>query len=145
MTDQFIQPEIAVYVINLDRSADRLAHMTAQLDSIGLEFERIPAVEGAHLQLDGNCGDEFSIDFDYWRKYHHRNVTASEIGCYLSHIKALETFLASSLSFALILEDDAEIAPDLVEVLHAIAVRAAEWDLVKLCASHPGIQISRAP
>ena len=143
MTDRYDQLNLGVYLINLDRSAERLAHMTAQLNNIGLNFERIRAVDGADLQLDGDGVDNLRIDFDYWRKFHHRNMMASEIGCYMSHILALETFQASSHNFALVLEDDADIGDAFPGVLRDVIAHASEWDIVKFCASHPGIQISR--
>lgn len=143
MTDTHIPRDLVIYLINLERSAERLAHMTAQLNNIGLAFERIQAVDGFELRLDVGDADDLSIDFDYWRKYHHRDMLASEIGCYLSHLCALKTFLASPNKIALILEDDAELSPGFIEILRSITANA-DWDLVKLLASHPGIQIPRA-
>ena len=40
-----------VYVINLARSRDRRAHITAELQRAGLDFEFIPAVDGRTLDL----------------------------------------------------------------------------------------------
>ena len=43
------------YVINLARSFDRRAHITAELEKAGLEYEIITAVDGQDLDL----GDRF--------------------------------------------------------------------------------------
>ncbi len=37
---------LPIYVINLDRRPDRLAAIAADLDRLGLPFERIKAVDG---------------------------------------------------------------------------------------------------
>ena len=46
------------YVINLARSLDRRAHMTAELKKTGLDYEIITAVEGRDLDL----GDPAIVD-----------------------------------------------------------------------------------
>lgn len=134
---------LAVYVINLDRSDDRLKRISDQLSAMGLGFTRIPAVDGATLDLNDqtlrNC-----VNFDFWRKFHHRDLIASEIGCYLSHVKALNHFLECDQDFALILEDDAHLGPDCYAALAGLVRLSARWDIVKLIASHPGPQIRRA-
>jgi GR25 family glycosyltransferase involved in LPS biosynthesis len=40
-----------VYVINLDRSHDRLEKMKAQLDALGIEFIRFRAIDGSKLKI----------------------------------------------------------------------------------------------
>ena len=39
-----------VYVINLDRSSDRLAGISAALRAVGLTIERIPAINASELE-----------------------------------------------------------------------------------------------
>ena len=38
--------DLEVYVINLDRSPERMADMKKKLSALGLEYKRIPAVDG---------------------------------------------------------------------------------------------------
>lgn len=135
---------IALYVINLDRSPDRLARMDAQLSALGLEFQRVAAVDGATLDLSA-CQARGDIDRDFWRRYHHRDMLNTEAACYLSHMRALAQFLKSDHQLALIVEDDADFSPDTPDILKALAARADDWDIVKLIAGHPGMQIDRAP
>ena len=40
-----------IFLINLDRSPQRLAFMTAQLNALGLRAERLPAVDGKQIDL----------------------------------------------------------------------------------------------
>jgi GR25 family glycosyltransferase involved in LPS biosynthesis len=41
---------IPIYVINLDRSPDRLCYMSEQLSKTEVPFERIVAVDGSHFK-----------------------------------------------------------------------------------------------
>jgi len=88
-----------VYVINLDRHTDRLAHMRKQL--AGIAFERIGAVDGSQAPETKS------------------GLTQSERACLLSHRSAWGRFLATADSHACFLEDDlhlqsgfAAVAPD---------------------------------
>ena len=81
-----------VYLINLDSRPDRLTSATAQLQDLGINFERIPAI---------SPGQDFSELFPF--------VTPGVAAIWLSHMKALSAFLATEEEFALILEDDFEI------------------------------------
>lgn len=120
-------------VINLDRSVARYDHIHAACDRAGLAHVRLSGVDGAQLdpaQLDG---------YHPWqaRLYYGRALSAGELGCYLSHLKAARAFLDSGQDFGLVLEDDAEIAPDLAARLEVIigllqSDAAPAWDLVNL-------------
>jgi len=128
-----------VLLINLDRSVDRLAFMQAQITRLGMRSERIAAIDGAKVVLPvRELVDEKAFN---WR--HHAILRRGEIGCYLSHVSAVNRFLGSGEAAALILEDDVELSPDVPGVLNALAACPDEWDLVKLHATHPGGVIDR--
>jgi GR25 family glycosyltransferase involved in LPS biosynthesis len=80
------------YLINLDGRPDRLSSATVQLHNLGINFRRIPAI---------------SPDRDFAELFPF--VTPGIAAIWLSHMKALSTFLATEEEFALILEDDFEI------------------------------------
>ncbi len=80
-----------IYVINLDRDLDRLAHTREQLR--GLPFTRAPAVDGTK-----------SADTT-------KGLTRFELACLASHRNAWRLFLATSQSHACFLEDDLHIWP----------------------------------
>lgn len=120
------------FLINLDRSPDRLAAMLPRLQAQGIAFERIPGVDGMALSED-----EFREQTRENRYY--KPIRRGEVGCQLSHLKALQRFLASEARYALVLEDDAEFDADFSEVLaEALALRARttdpllQWDVLKL-------------
>jgi len=120
------------YLINLDRSPERLDAMHSRLTGLGIEYERVPGVDGRALE-----DAEFQ---QYTRENrYYKALNRGEVGCYLSHNKALQYFLDSGARFALILEDDGEFAADICSVIQdAIILRDTtqntllHWDLLKL-------------
>lgn len=98
--------KIATYLINLDGSDQRLASASAQLHAHGIAFERISAVDGRKIPTP-----ELEQLYDKKRAiaYMGRDLSPGEIGCYLSHIKAIEAFTQSDADIAVVLEDDCRI------------------------------------
>ncbi len=140
--DSLATPTTGWYVINLDRSPERLRRLRGTLDVLGIAVERVPAVDGENLALPHP-----GIDAALYRRTHGRDLSPGEAGCYLSHLRALEAFLASAHDFGVILEDDAAVdgrARDLVAALTA-PMAPHDWDLVKLESHHrsPGLTIRR--
>lgn len=127
-----------IYVINLDRDVERMASVRANLEALDLPFERLPAVMGK--------------DVPEWEKlvdmsaYAWRNrldtPRAGEVGCYLSHLKAMETFLQTDAPWCVILEDDVEVLPACAAVLRSLAEKD-DWDLVKLFNFHSGLPVTK--
>ena len=98
-----LMPHLPVYVINLDRRPDRLETISGDLGRLGLTFERVPAVDARQLPPEDRAD---------------RNplFRAGSKACMMSHGEALRRFLATESGAAMILEDDAEMAPDLPTV-----------------------------
>lgn len=81
------------YVINLDRSPKRLKQMKARLANMPFEWLRISVIDGNLLpQLLITEVDELQ----YERCHGKPPIARAEVGCYLSHIRALQVFLQSS-------------------------------------------------
>ena len=80
-----------VFLINLDRCADRLDHMRAQLN--GVAFERIPAIDGSNDPPTA------------------KGLTRFELACLESHKIAWRKFLSGQGNHACFLEDDLHIWP----------------------------------
>ena len=66
-----------------------------------LKVERITAVDGNLINIKS-----FSDDY-LCRKEMGRSIQPGEVGCFLSHKKALENFLSTDSKYAIIFEDDA--------------------------------------
>ncbi len=117
------------YFINLDRSPERRRFIERQLDDLELAGERIAGIDGTKLpeKVEG-------IDPDLYRRCHGRTIRPGEIGCYLSHLKALQAFIDSGDRFAVVLEDDAVLLSSYKEVLSVLTGEkmAGRWDMVKL-------------
>jgi len=120
------------YLINLDRSPDRLVNMHAHLSALGIAYERIPGVDGMTL-------DETTFCQHTCKNRYYKPIRRGEVGCYLGHLKALQQFLDSSARYALVLEDDARFEPDICALIsdalnlrdHTLDV-LLQWDLLKL-------------
>lgn len=123
----------AIYVINLDRDTVRMATIARNLAGLGLDYERIPAVLGRELPDPGSYVDTKG----YPRHNHADQPRPGEVGCYLSHIKAMRRLLETDSPCALILEDDVELLPETRGCLEALA-RRDDWDMVKLFCFHRG-------
>jgi glycosyl transferase family 25 len=133
-----VQNEISfkTYLINLDRAVDRLKFMDAQLRHIGIDYERIAAVD--RLTLDASVPE---FDAKGYRLLHGRGFHDGEIACYLSHIACLRAFLASSAEYALILEDDGRLPDDLAAIIMSAIADSAEWDILRLSTVNSGLRI----
>ena len=102
------------YVINLARSPDRRAHITAELRKTGLDYEIITAVDGRDVDLH----DATVIGPSLLAK---NAFPAGTAGCALSHIRAYRRMVEDGLDEALILEDDVTLPADLAAVADAVA------------------------
>lgn len=97
---------IVIYILSLSAQSPRSLALSERLTSFGFHFEFIDAVDGRKFDLDHYP----AYDKHRARLYMGRNLVGGEIGCYLSHLKAAETFLSSDADLAIVLEDDS--APD---------------------------------
>ena len=94
-----------VYVINLNRSTDRLVQVSAALHAAGLAFERIPAIDASELEP---AITERFYDEGANRRSYLAPLSPQEVACFLSHRRAWQTFLHTRDDpFAVFLEDDA--------------------------------------
>jgi glycosyl transferase family 25 len=114
----------AAYLINLDRSPERLAHMQAQAATVGLQFERVPAVDGEALS-------EAELD-RYRLAAAPRPLTAGEIGCWLSHQAFWRLAATADALWSMVLEDDVALSPNLPAALDAAGELPADADIVKI-------------
>ena len=112
------------------------------LDREHVEWRRMPAVDGRHGMPEG----DYYYDEAAAIIRHDRPLNTGEIGCYLSHIKALRMFLAGDAKYAVVLEDDIDIPTGTFGDLRAIAAKldnlcGDKWDCVNFgAAQRPGFQ-----
>ncbi|MGD9816780.1 MAG: glycosyltransferase family 25 protein [Hyphomonadaceae bacterium] len=122
----------AILVINLDRDADRLAYMQAQLARAALPFARFSAIDGADLPAP-------------MRSYFPPGTPLSrgEIGCYASHLAICQRIAARRVRApVLVLEDDVALPGDLPALMASLILALPpRWDIVRL--SYPSKRITR--
>lgn len=121
------------FLINLERSQDRLAQAKAQLDQASIPFERIEAVDGTALDQSAIA----SLDQVKATSMFTHPLRAGEIGCYLSHLRAVEHIVELELPYALVLEDDFAFKPlaqlALAKLEQSLtAGQVKNWDVINL-------------
>lgn len=121
--------QLPIYVINLQRSPQRLAHAAAELARVKLSFERIDAVDGRAL-----TAAEIDAVYDAKRNQQrfYADLSLGEIACYMSHRKAWSQLLASEHHAAIILEDDIKVTDGLSALSEVPFISTANWDLIKI-------------
>ncbi len=125
--------DLEVYLINLDRSQDRLQLMDKKLRNMNLKYKRISAVDGQSALFSPN-----EIDEEKYSLAHGKYTTPTEIACFMSHYNAIVDFYNNSRKkYALILEDDMDFDDDFCDVVRDI-LRLDCWDVVKLNGAHGG-------
>ena len=127
---------IKTYVINLPKSIDRLARISQNLKDINLDFEVIKGVVGSELKLPHKDFSRLGYSL-----MHGKKPNLGEIGCYLSHIRALRMFLTTNKNHALILEDDVILDKDLIQILQAAIHENQHWDMLRCSGLHRGTPI----
>jgi len=107
-----------VFVINLDRRPDRLESITKRLDLLGIEFERLQAIDG----IDN----------------YHPAIAA----CAKSHYNAIELSISRGHDRVLILEDDAYFVDDFLAKFDKFSNNVPDdWDMIyfgalSICKEH---------
>jgi glycosyl transferase family 25 len=115
-----------------------LASIHENLTRLGLSYERLPAVMGNDVP-----DWETLVDLPAYAWRNRLDMPrAGEVGCTLSHLKAMETFLNTDAPWCVILEDDVELLPACAGVLRSLAEKD-DWDLVKLFNFHSGMPVKK--
>lgn len=117
---------IDFFVINLDRSAERLAAIRQDAAALGIGLIRVPAVDGKSVPAERRD----LLDRTGFLRWHGKHPMDGEYGCYASHLDALRRIAAGAAEAGVILEDDAKPLPALVPVLEALMERD-DWDVVR--------------
>jgi len=115
---------IPAYLINLDRSVERLVTMREMFDRIDVPFERVAAIDGRSLT-------------DEQRAVHLARrgplaLESGELGCLLSHRAIWRRIAAGASDYGAVFEDDVQVSPRLRSLLAASDWIASDADIVKL-------------
>lgn len=108
-------------VINLDRSIDRLAHVTAEFARIGMPFERVAA-------MDASAEDDPHV-FDIGIA---NGLSAGETACFISHRICWRLIAEGNEPYAAVFEDDVVFSDGAEHYLADARWLPRGADLVKL-------------
>ena len=121
-----------IYVCHLERSPERRERFEQCLS--GVEFEVWPGVDGRALDRDdlvrrGVYTEEKAVA----RHWNGTPMNMAEVGCAITHLRALEDIVAAGYSSGLIFEDDIRLVPEgLQQLPEACAQLPDDWDLLYL-------------
>lgn len=116
------------YVINLERSPERRAHIVAELAKCAVDFEFVKAVDHRDLNLSDPHIAELIAPSFLSRDGFRLGIAAAA----LSHLGAYRKILADGVDRALVLEDDVNVPEDLAELADAVAEQLSGADVALL-------------
>ena len=123
-------------VINLDRSPERLTHIGSQFSILGLNFDRVAAVDGREL-------DDAVLTMQPASKQWKR-MNKAEIACFMSHRKCWAIIAEGSDAYGAVIEDDVFFSPGAAHALSSAAWIPAEVGLLKIETFRQKVFLSRA-
>ena len=132
---------LPIYVISLKASTSRRRAMTARMAALGLDFSFIDGVIGK----DVPAAQRAALLSDRRRHYLGAPLSDGALGCLMSHRRAWEVIRDTKADAAIILEDDADLAPEVLDVLPRIATLKGRFDLINLhhTSGRPLVDVAR--
>lgn len=106
------------FIINLEKDTKRKEDIVRQCMEFNLDYTVMPAVDGRKLN-----DDELSVLIDPEKS---KGMTRGEIGCSLSHYNIYKKIVDDNIEYALILEDDAQLEPNLPSALELLEKNASD-------------------
>ena len=123
-----------IWVINMDKSKERLEKITKNLNSLGLKFNRFSAVNGKELK-------ETEINKVATPLCTNLLCNPGIIGCAQSHKEIWKKLLKDNKTdYYLILEDDAILSKKSVEIIKKLETKIIEYsiDYINLYCNYTG-------
>lgn len=125
------------YLINLDRSPDRLEASRQRFGELGLAFERFTAVDGKSIS------EQDYAEFTSTRPRNGLLWTKGKMGCFLSHYGVWQKIADSAENYAAVFEDDLHISADIKSFLLDDTWIPQGCDLVRLETSTNRVHLSK--
>ncbi len=122
------------YLLNMDAAKERWVFVEQAFAGTSFHVQRVSAVDGNALVFPHK---DFAEGLYRW--FHGRPANPRHVGCYFSHVRALEAFLETGDEHALIGEDDLSLGPDFEPVVSAALQHAKYWDIVRLTGLSKGV------
>jgi GR25 family glycosyltransferase involved in LPS biosynthesis len=114
-------PNIPMYYINMKKSKDRDIFIQEQAKILGVTLTRIDAIDGRKVPDDSEY-------------IYSDRISKSELGCTLSHLRAIKTAYENGNEAALIMEDDINILLSCMwnDDLYTICEQAHGWNTINM-------------
>jgi glycosyl transferase family 25 len=130
-----------VYLINLDRAHDRLAHMQAQFNRVNAPFVRVSAVD-AKVITKAELDDFRASTADAFRPH---VWSSAQIGIFLSHKKIWADISVRGESHAAIFEDDVHLSHGISAVLRSTDWIDGSMDIIRLETTMQSMKLDQTP
>lgn len=113
------------YLINLDRAAERLERMSHILNSHGIDFERISAVDAKKIT-------EQEIQEFRRNSQADHHMSPGDIACSASHLSCIQKIAEGSDQYGAVMEDDLHLSSDIAFYLNPFDWIPVGADILKL-------------
>ena len=119
---------LPIFVIALKNSTDRRQHMTDRLTALGLKFTFIDAVVGKEIPDP----EKARLISKKRQDFLTTPLSDGALGCLMSHRIIWQKMQDEKIETALVLEDDAIISPDILDILPRLKKLEGRFDLINL-------------
>ncbi|BFM05925.1 glycosyltransferase family 25 protein [Halioxenophilus aromaticivorans] len=123
-------PHLICSIITLNRQVETAGNLFRDIQQQGLPCQWFAGVDGRQEKPALQGREFYNLDRALTR--HRQELTVSEIGCYLSHYRAVQQAYEQGYEFACILEDDVVIEDNFATVVRELM--AEDLELVRLMA-----------
>jgi glycosyl transferase family 25 len=117
-----------IFLINLARATERRTAMAAQFEALGIPYSLIIATDGRSL----SNAERTLVDHEKRKRITPYPLTDNEVGCWLSHRRAMQQLIDSGRPMAVVIEDDAVMSNDFPQVIAAIETCGVPFDIIDL-------------
>ncbi|MES2673440.1 MAG: glycosyltransferase family 25 protein [Pseudomonadota bacterium] len=131
---------IKSYLINLNKDDERLSFFTSNFKRLGMEFERISAVDGREFSEQ-----DFRAFLEDRPRSNKKTWVRGQMGCFLSHHIAWTKIAQSNERFSAVFEDDVHVSEDLKSLLSDDNWIPNEIDIIRLETSTNRVRLTLQP
>ena len=122
--EKFQPNNMGIFLLNLDKSKDRLAHFNSswkESDMKEFKYIRIPAVDGRNIDIANFVSEETLKDIQHAdsldKPLREGQITFGGVGCFLSHLQTYKKMVQLNIQYALILEDDVVLPKNFKQIM----------------------------
>ena len=116
-----------IFVVSLSRVEVRTKYITAHLNSLGVDYELIDAIDYLNLSpADFNVlADQAAVQLNPF-------LTKGVIACSLSHVKIYKHIVENNVDISLVIEDDAELPKNIKKLLEIVGQKIKKDEIIAL-------------